>query len=141
MAEKEYYGSRIIMLESLIRSITVCSKNKTLTRCKKFVFDVFEPDRENQRLLEKAIKEFEPRMNSLPTNVSIEIHPANLKTSATAELRIMLSVHLLTIMNQATFLFVDPFGLTGYLLELLARLCQPTKCNNVERSEERRVGK
>src|SRR5437762_4867381 len=53
-------------------------KNKTLPR-KKFIFLFIEPDRQNHRLLESAINEFEPHMNPLPTNVLIEIHTSNCK--------------------------------------------------------------
>jgi three-Cys-motif partner protein len=132
MAVQDCHGSPLIMLESLISHQMF--KNKTLPRCKKFIFLFIEANKENHRLLENAIDEFKPRLNSMPTNVSIEIHTRNYKFEEISDNGIEEYVINAPFdnMNQATFLFVDPFGFTGFPLDLLGRLCRPSKVHRIE---------
>ena len=132
MAGNDYQGSPLIMLESLINHQMF--KNKTLPYCKKFIFLFIEPNKENHALLEKAINELEPRINSIPADVSIEIFISDRKFEDISDNGIEKYVinAPFDVINQATFLFVDPFGFTGFPMESLARLCQPRKGHKVE---------
>jgi three-Cys-motif partner protein len=132
MAGNDCQGSPLIMLESLLNHRMF--KNETLPHCKKFLFLFIEPNEDNHRSLEKAIHEFEPRITSMPTNVSIEIYISDRKFEDISENGIEKYVINAPFddINQATFLFVDPFGFTGFPMESLARLCQPRKGHKVE---------
>ena len=132
MAVHDCHGSPLIMLESLISHRMF--KNKTLPHCKKFIFLFIEPNKENHKFLKKAVNEFEPRLNSMPTDVSIEIHLSDRKFEDINNNGIEEYVINAPFddMNQATFFFVDPFGFTGFPMDLLARLCRPREGHRIE---------
>ena len=109
-------GSPLIMLHSLVHHKMFKPTSKH------FLFLYIEADEENYKLLTEAVNRFQATQVPWPAN--IEIHVSR---SRFDDVRVNgIETYILTAPSrQATFLFIDPFGFTGFSMELLARICQP----------------
>lgn len=123
-------GSPLIMLKSLIDHDRF--RDKGLDRLQ-FVFLFIELDDENHRLLNEEIDQYKASLPSWPTNVTVLVKPCRFDdVSKNGIEEYILNAQIGPNLVQATFLFVDPFGFTGFSMDLLAQICRKRDGHTVE---------
>ena len=128
--EEKIEGSPLIMLKSLMDHDRF--RNGALGRLQ-FVFLFIELDGENHRLLKEEIDRYKASMPSWPTNVTVLVKPYRFDdVSKNGIEEYILNAPIGRKFPQATFLFVDPFGFTGFSIDLLSQICRKRDGHTVE---------
>jgi len=107
-------------------------RNGSLARIE-FVFLFIELDEINHRLLKEKLDEYQSSVPIWPTNIKLFVKPCRFEdVSKNGIEEYILNAPIGRNLRQATFLFVDPFGFTGFSMALLSQICQPRDGHTVE---------
>lgn len=127
-SDDEIEGSPLIMLKSLINHEWF-----TQGRLKQEIIFLFiEVNDENYQFLHDRIEQFKKRHNPWPPNVKTYISHSKFEDVRDNGIEKYILNAQFDRLNQATFLFVDPFGFTGFSMELLANICKVRPGHKVE---------
>src|SRR5439155_19193668 len=109
-------GSPLIMLKSLMNHDRF--RNGSLARIE-FVFLFIELDEINHRLLKEKLDEYQSSVPIWPTNIKLFVKPCRFEDMSKNGIEeYILNAPIGRNLRQATFLFVYPFGFTGFSMAL-----------------------
>lgn len=128
--DDEIDGSPLIMLKSLIEHKFFT--NGKLNNFNEFIFIFIERNEENHAALESALDAFKTKYQPWPSNVKTYVNRCKFEDVNANGISEYVLEPQLHPRPQATFLFVDPFGFTGYTMELLKQICRPRHGHVVE---------
>lgn len=126
--DNEIEGSPLIMLKSLINH----ERFKQGKLQQEFVFLFIEVNVENYQFLHDGIERFKELHSPWPQNVKTRISQCKFEDVGHNGIEKYILNARFDRLNQATFLFVDPFGFTGFSMELLANICKKRDGHCVE---------